>query len=87
MFDPLMTDRITLISQAGQRFEDLPAVVEGRSISVDARPGLVVREGDRVERRLSNGVLERYVVVSADFSESFHGMPAFYDLTVQKEVA
>jgi hypothetical protein len=42
-----MTDRITLFLRSGERFEDLPAVVEGRSISVDTVPKLVITEGDR----------------------------------------
>ena len=81
-----MTDRITVLLRSGERFENLPAVVEGRSISVDTVPKLAITEGDRIERKLSNGVVERYVVVDATFSEAFMDMPPFYDLKVQKEI-
>ena len=86
MFEPLLTDRITIISETGERFEDLPAAVEGLAISIDAKPGLVIREGNRIERRLSNGVIEQYTVVEANFAEAFHGMPAFYDLAVKRVI-
>lgn len=44
-----------------------------------------VAEGDIIERPLPNGKAERYDVVHVQFSQTFHDIPAHFELQVRKQ--
>ena len=81
-----LEDKITLVKQDGTRYENVPAQVDPRMIFIDDAE-LPVEEGDRLERVLSNGLIERYVVLDRGFYSAGGGFPAHYQAKVRKETA
>ena len=52
-----LNDRVTLVRKSGQRFEDLPALVESGQI-FKHDPKIPIGEGDQFERKLPSGIVE-----------------------------
>ncbi len=82
-FDDFMTDRITLLKTTGQRFDDIPASVQTRKIFINSAKPLI-EPGDLLVRKMSNGAEETFRVIDPGFHEEFHGIPAGYQMTVEK---
>ena len=82
-------DRISLVRRNKEKIDDIPASVQNNKISIMLGEGyedLIVEEGDFLIRNLSNGGMEKYVVIKANFSEGVpnFGIPANYNLEVEK---
>jgi hypothetical protein len=82
-FGDMMKDQITLIKPNGERFESMRASVQGTKVFfMQAKP--LIESGDEIVRIASNGGQDRMVVIDPGFHEAFHGIPAHYQMTVQK---
>jgi hypothetical protein len=82
-FDDLLTDRVSILKTDGQRHDDIPASVQGRKIFINqAKP--LIEPADLVVRKMSNGGEETFKVIDPGFHEHFHGIPAGYQMTVEK---
>ena len=85
-FQSLANDRVTLIKQDGQRFEDLRASVQsGRIFTFD--PQIPIQEGDQFERRLPSGIVETFTVEDAGFQQGLRGIHSHYQSRVRKNTA
>ncbi len=82
-FSDLMNDTIDLLKKDGTRVVDLKASVQRTKIYMDAGK-VLIESGDLIQRRMSNGAEETYRVVDPGFYEAFHGIPANYQMEVQK---
>ena len=80
----LMKDTVSLIKKDGRRFDEIKALVQRNKISIDDA-SIPVEEGDTYERRLPNGVLERYTVLDAGYYQKVGGINAHYQSEVRKE--
>ena len=65
-----MNDRVTLVKKDGQRFENLPALVQSRLILTD-NPKIPIEDGDQFERQLPSGIVDVYTVVESGVSAAF----------------
>ncbi|WP_059414314.1 hypothetical protein [Cupriavidus basilensis] len=82
-FSDLETDRISIVKADGQRFDGLKASVQGSKIFMTGSKPLV-EPGDMIVCARSNGSEESYRVLDPGFHEDFHGIPAGYQMSVQK---
>ena len=78
------TEKISLIKQDGQCYDNTTANVQPETIFVD-NVQLQIEEGDTFERTLPNGLLERYVVLDRGYYGRMRGIPAHYQVKVRKE--
>ena len=85
-FHSLANDRVTLIKQNGQRFEDLPASVQSNKIFT-FDPQIPIEEGDQFERGLPSGIVETFTVEDAGFVASIPGLRSHYQSRVRKNTA
>ena len=82
-FDQLARDKIRVAKPDGTYSPWLKAVVARKKIFIPSAD-TVIEEGDIIERETSQGVTEHYDVKEATFHEDFHGIPANYQLGVEK---
>jgi hypothetical protein len=83
-FESLMIDKVTLLKQNGEKFEDIKADVQTKKIFINDS-SLPIEEGDYLVRVLPNGLEENYLVIDRGFYSDFHGIKAHYQVSVQKE--
>ncbi|MFA6053575.1 MAG: hypothetical protein WC762_13400 [Methylobacter sp.] len=76
-------DTVDLLKKDGTRVVDLKASVQRTKIYMNAGK-LLIESGDLIQRRMSNGAEETYQVIDPGFYEAFHGIPANYQMEVQK---
>jgi hypothetical protein len=76
-------DRVTVVKLDGGRFADLPASVQSKKAFIN-RSDPLIEPGDLLIRKMSNGAEETFRVIDPGFHESFHGIPAGYQMTVEK---
>jgi hypothetical protein len=82
-FQDMLLDRVTHISQNGERTEGIPAnVSEDTVIICQSLP--IIRAGDELVRIASNGLEERMRVVDPGFYEAWEGIEAHYQSKVVK---
>ena len=86
LFGRFTTDRVTLVKQDGQRFENLPASVQSGLIVTD-NPEIPIEDGDQFERQLPSGIVEVFTVVDSGFQQGLHRIPAHYQSKVRKNTA
>ena len=77
-----MNDKIRVVKKDGTRSEELKALVTP-DIIFCCRVDVVVEAGDTIERYLSNGAVEKYVVIKPCFYEKFGSIPAHYQMRVR----
>ncbi|MEK3733794.1 hypothetical protein MKX64_15445 [Paenibacillus sp. FSL M8-0334] len=83
-FSSFMKDRVTLIKQNGEIFENIKAMVDKNKIHIDDS-SLPIEEGDRIVRTLKNNLKESYIVEDRGYFEAFHGIKAHYQVDVRRE--
>lgn len=77
------TEKITLVKQNSDRFEDIEAMVQkGQIMTEDVK--IPVEEGDHIIRKLPNGLTEKYRIIDRGYQDAFGGLPAIYDMEVEK---
>lgn len=83
-FSALETDVVSLIKKStGQIFENLKASVQTNKIFM-TRSDIRIDPGDLIQRKMSNGAEETYLIEDPGFHEKFHGIPAGYQMKVRK---
>jgi hypothetical protein len=82
-FDRLLTDTITLLKQNGETVEQIKASVQKNKIFIQ-RSDLIIKSGDLIRRVMSNGAEETFKIIDPGFHESFHSIPAGYQMDVIK---
>ena len=82
-FDDLMTDKVRVLNQAGEVAEDVKASVQKNKILIQ-RSDILIQSGDLIQRVMSNGAEETFRVIDPGYHEAFHGIPAGYQMDVQK---
>src|SRR5688572_12124082 len=86
MFHGMPNEPVTLIKKNGQRFENLPAIVQSKIIFTED-PKIPIEDGDEFERRTPSGVVEVFTVEDAGFFPGMSGMAAHYQSKVRKNTA
>jgi len=82
-FRKLMNDNVELLKKDGSRTPELKASVQKSKIFMDAGK-LLIEPGDLIIRKMSNGAEETYKVIDPGFYEKFGGIPANYQMDVEK---
>ncbi|MCK4120464.1 hypothetical protein ACI2UK_26250 [Ralstonia nicotianae] len=82
-FSSLAKDRISVIKQSGERFDDLRASVQANRVFLFGTEPLV-EAGDTVLCFRSNGAEEAYRVLDPNFREGHGGIPPGYQMHVEK---
>ena len=77
-------DIVSVIKGDGRRWDEVFATVDRKLIVIDT-DDIPLEEGDRVERKLRKGIVERYLVLEAVYYDGFGGIPPHYQLQVQKD--
>lgn len=86
MFKDLMRDKVSIEKRSGEIINNISSSVQGDRIYI-VDSSLIIEEGDRMIRVLSNKHEERYIVINSDFFEEHYAIPAHYELKVRKETA
>jgi hypothetical protein len=76
-------DSIAIVKKNGQRFENINASVQKNKI-FHAAAHIPVEEGDIYERKLSNGLVERYEVLDAGYYDVRGSIGPHYQSDVRK---
>jgi hypothetical protein len=84
MFNQLMTDKVTLVKNNGNRYENIRSNVQTKLIFIDDAT-IPIEEGDKLIRILPNTLEEVYIVVDRGFFSAMGGMKAHYQVKVRKE--
>ncbi len=82
-FAELMNDTVVLLKKDGTKIVGLKASVQRNKIFMNAGK-LLIEPEDLIRRTMSNGAEETYSVIDPGFYEAFHGIPANYQIKVQK---
>ena len=83
MFD---TDTISLVKPDGTVIEGIKANVQPKIIFIHDEK-LPLEEGDKIYRRLPNGLVETYVVLDRGYYSSFGSISGHYQAKVRKDVS
>lgn len=82
-FKNMMTDTIKVIKKDGNEYGTYKASVQAKRIYlIQSEP--LIEEGDTIQRIMSNGATEKYIVVDPGFKERFGTIQANYQMTVDK---
>lgn len=81
----LMNDTVAVINRDG-RTEDVVASVQKKKIFIDD-VSIPIESGDIIERKLNNGVTERFEVTDAHLHSGFGGIPDFYEIEYERQGA
>lgn len=79
MFSDLMRDKVTVIKQNGEKYEDIHASVQSKKTFIQ-RSDILIETGDLIQRKMSNGGIETYEVIDPGFHEGDSIIPAFYQI-------
>ena len=82
-FASLMKDNVEIQKVDGNKIAGLKASVQGKKIFMSAG-SIALEPGDVVIRKPSIGREEHYRIVDAGFHEAFHGIPANYQMVVER---
>lgn len=82
-FASLLTDRVSVLKPDGTRFDNIAASVQTKKVFINQSTPLI-EPGDLIVRSMSNGAEETMRVLDPGFHEQFHGIPAGYQMTVEK---
>ncbi len=83
IFSDMLTDIVSIIKQDGQKFDSIRASVQSGKIFIEGSFPLI-EAGDLIERKMSNGAQEAYLVDEPGFHEQFGEIPAHYQMKVRK---
>jgi RIP homotypic interaction motif len=83
-FADFLTDEVQIQNAAGQITGPHKCAIAKDKITIFDEK-LDVTDGDKAFRPLPNGKAEQYDIQDVQFSNSFHGIPAHFDLTVRRK--
>ena len=82
-FTELMTDLVSIYDRNGNIIkEGVKSSVQGGKAVHTLNADFPVEIGYFVERKIQNGVIERYKVLEPNYYNAFHGIPAHYQMKV-----
>lgn len=84
MFASFPTEKVRLIKQDKTVVENIEALVDKNHIFIDDAT-VDIEEGDIFERDLPTGKSESYLVIDRGFYRAMGGIPAHYQVLVQKQ--
>jgi hypothetical protein len=84
MFENLLKDKVDLIKMDGRTFKNIPASVQKEKIFF-SDASLPIEEGDKIERKLPNNLVEIFIVIDRGYYESVGGISAHYQTKVVRE--
>ncbi len=87
MLERSLNDIVRLIKPDGQQFEDIKARVSNKDIIYIYDVSLPIEEGDTIERVLSNGLVEKYLVLDRGYQKAppqFRTVNDHYSVKVRK---
>ncbi len=79
MFSDLNRDKVTVLKQNGEKYEDIQADVDSKETFIE-RSDILIETGDLIQRKMSNGGIETYEVIDPGFHEGSSFMPACYQI-------
>lgn len=79
----MMTNKIKVIKLNGQEIENLKASVTNNVICL-MQSNVFIEPNDLIQRIMSNGGIETFKVIDPGFHEKLLGIPAHYQMKVQK---
>ncbi|MGG2114154.1 hypothetical protein ABFY60_27675 [Lysinibacillus pakistanensis] len=79
----MFNDKVTLMKLDGTIVENIAASVQRDKIFIDDGT-LLIEEGDILERKMSNGLTEKYEVTDRGYYEAFGAFDAHYQCDVRK---
>lgn len=82
-FQDMMVDTIKVLKSDGHEIEGLKASVQSKRI-VLMRSDVLVELNDLIQRVMSNGGTETFMVIDPVFYEGQDGIPSHYQMKVQK---
>ena len=80
----LLRDKVTLVKKNGQMHEDIKANVQPNKVFISDET-MPIEEGDRIQRKLPNGLIESYIVLDRGFYSGIGGIKSHYQCKVRKE--
>ncbi len=66
MFSDLMRDKVTVLKQNGEKYEDIQASVQSKKTFIQ-RSDILIETGDLIQRKMSNRGIETYEVIDPWF--------------------
>ncbi len=84
MSDDLVDEFVTLIKKNGQKYSGLQAAVRPKMIFIPDGTA-PIEEGDRLTRRLPNGLEETYLIKERGYCPKTTLLPAHYQVKVERE--
>ena len=82
-FQGLLTDKVSILKADGTENGPYECAITGSSCTI-MDESLDVDEGDDVLRTLPNSKVETYKILHVGYTAKFHGIPAAYELTIEK---
>ena len=82
-FSGLLTDKVSILKADGTENGPYECAITGQSCTI-MDESLDVDEGDDVIRTLPNSKVETYKILHVGYTAKFHGIPAAYELTIEK---
>ncbi|MBH9742393.1 hypothetical protein [Vibrio navarrensis] len=79
MFSDLMRDKVTVLKQNGEKYEDIQASVQSKKTFIQ-RSDILIETGDLIQRKMSNGGIETYKVIDPGFHEGGSMIPSGYQI-------
>ncbi|HCE2682873.1 hypothetical protein [Vibrio parahaemolyticus] len=79
MFSDLMRDKVTVLKQNGEKYEDIQASVPSKKTFIQ-RSDILIETGDLIQRKMSNGGIETYEVIDPGFHEGGSIIPGGYQI-------
>lgn len=84
MFSSFPTEKVRLIKEDKTVVENIEALVDKSHIFIDDST-IDIEEGDIIVRDLPTGKSESYLVIDRGFCSAMGGIPAHYQVSVQKQ--
>ena len=84
MFDDIPKSKFTIVSGDGEIRGEVEAIYAGSKIMVPDSQA-VIMPGDEMRRLLPTGNEEAFNVLDPRFYDAFHGVPAHYQVTVDRK--
>jgi hypothetical protein len=81
-----MNERVTIIKRNGERYDNVAANVQRGKVFTE-RADVPVEEGDTIERKLPNGVVEQFVVEDPGFMAAIGSFRDHYQMKVRRATA
>ena len=86
MLAAFSTEKVKLIKQNSTVIENIEALVEKDHFFIDD-VNVDIEEGDVFQRELPTGKHETYLVIDCGFYRAMGGIPAHYQVSVQKQTS